>query len=67
MPLFETLDDLNNAPTQLRMLFENEWYKDHINGVQECMIGASCSCALPALRHPCPFPALPCSPALLPP
>ena len=39
VPLFETLDDLNNAPTTCRELFSNDWYKAHINGMQECMIG----------------------------
>lgn len=40
-PLFETLDDLKAAPAQLRTLLENDWYRSHINGVQECMIGYS--------------------------
>ncbi|KAF5835589.1 phosphoenolpyruvate carboxylase [Dunaliella salina] len=41
VPLFETLDDLNNAPATCRELFTNDWYKAHIKGVQECMIGYS--------------------------
>eukprot|EP00955_Chlamydomonas_euryale_P085492 364100-Chlamydomonas_euryale.AAC.70 len=39
VPLFETLDDLTNAPQQMRTLLGNEWYRTHINGLQECMIG----------------------------
>jgi len=42
-PLFETLDDLHNAPGTMRTLLSSEWYKYHITerhgGVQECMIG----------------------------
>jgi len=41
VPLFETLDDLTNAPQQMRTLLGNEWYRTHINGLQECMIGYS--------------------------
>lgn len=42
-PLFETLDDLDNAPSSLRTLLECETYrKNHIIGnVQEVMIGYS--------------------------
>jgi len=41
VPLFETLDDLTNAPSTMRTLLTNEWYHAHIKGVQECMIGYS--------------------------
>ena len=39
VPLFETLDDLTNAPGTIRTLLSNGWYRSHINGLQECMIG----------------------------
>lgn len=43
VPLFETLDDLTNAPATMRTLLGSEWYLQHIitchGGVQECMIG----------------------------
>ena len=39
VPLFETLDDLKRAPATITCLFEDDWYKGHINGLQECMIG----------------------------
>jgi hypothetical protein len=41
VPLFETLDDLHNAPATMRTLFSSEWYLSHIDGMQECMIGYS--------------------------
>ncbi|PNW76791.1 hypothetical protein CHLRE_11g476325v5 [Chlamydomonas reinhardtii] len=41
VPLFETLDDLHNAPGTMTTLLGNDWYRGHINGVQECMIGYS--------------------------
>ena len=41
VPLFETLDDLTNAPDTMRTLFSNAWYAKHIDGAQECMIGYS--------------------------
>ena len=41
VPLFETLDDLHNAPATMRTLFSSEWYLNHIDGMQECMIGYS--------------------------
>eukprot|EP00892_Ulva_mutabilis_P004795 jgi/Ulvmu1/2688/UM014_0144.1 len=41
VPLFETLDDLNNAPSTMEQLFANDWYRSHIGGKQECMIGYS--------------------------
>lgn len=40
-PLFETLDDLDNAPGAMNQLLSNSWYNDFINGHQECMIGYS--------------------------
>ena len=39
VPLFETLEDLKNAPSTMQQLFSNPWYKKLINGKQECMIG----------------------------
>jgi phosphoenolpyruvate carboxylase len=41
VPLFETLDDLVNAQQTMRVLFQNAWYSEHIQGRQECMIGYS--------------------------
>lgn len=41
VPLFETLDDLDNAPNAIRQLLSNEWYHNLIEGHQECMIGYS--------------------------
>ncbi|KAG1677399.1 hypothetical protein FOA52_010779 [Chlamydomonas sp. UWO 241] len=41
VPLFETLDDLNNGPGHLRVLLANEWYHSHIHGRQEVMVGYS--------------------------
>ncbi|GIL79818.1 hypothetical protein Vretifemale_9097 [Volvox reticuliferus] len=41
VPLFETLEDLNNAPDTMTTLFSNDWYRSHINGLHECMIGYS--------------------------
>ena len=40
-PLFERLDDLNDAPRVLRQLFSVSWYREHIAGFQEIMIGYS--------------------------
>jgi len=40
-PLFERLDDLNNAPGVMNTLFSNKWYLNHIKGFQEVMIGYS--------------------------
>lgn len=40
-PLFETLDDLDNSTATMERLLSNEWYRSHINGVQEVMIGYS--------------------------
>jgi len=41
VPLFETLDDLYNAHDQVEALFSNTWYRGHIGGKQEIMIGYS--------------------------
>lgn len=41
VPLFETLDDLEYSESAMEQLLSNPWYADHINGVQECMIGYS--------------------------
>jgi len=41
VPLFETLDDLNGAEQCMERLFENSWYREHIQGHQEVMIGYS--------------------------
>jgi len=40
-PLFETLDDLNNAPERLKTLFSVPAYVGAINGKQEVMVGYS--------------------------
>jgi phosphoenolpyruvate carboxylase len=40
-PLFETLDDLNNAKEVMQRLFAVDWYRGYINGVQHVMIGYS--------------------------
>ncbi|KPU83201.1 phosphoenolpyruvate carboxylase [Psychromonas sp. PRT-SC03] len=40
-PLFETLDDLNNAKNVMQRLFAVDWYRDYINGEQHVMIGYS--------------------------
>ncbi|WJG08804.1 phosphoenolpyruvate carboxylase [Aliiglaciecola sp. LCG003] len=40
-PLFETLDDLNNAPKVMRELFNIDWYRGYIQGTQFVMIGYS--------------------------
>lgn len=40
-PLFETLDDLNNAPAVMKSLFAVDWYRGYINGQQYVMIGYS--------------------------
>lgn len=40
-PLFETLDDLHNSKQAMTDLFSVDWYRNHINGEQECMIGYS--------------------------
>jgi len=40
-PLFETLDDLTNAPSCMSKLLSIEWYKNRINSKQQVMIGYS--------------------------
>jgi len=40
-PLFERLDDLENAADCMSQLFELDWYKRYIDGRQEVMIGYS--------------------------
>jgi len=40
-PLFETLDDLNNANDVMQRLFAVDWYRGYINGEQHVMIGYS--------------------------
>jgi hypothetical protein len=42
VPLFETLDDLNNAPHTMKTLFASEWYLNHINGMQVRGFGEQC-------------------------
>ena len=39
--MFETLDDLDNSTDAMQRLLSNEWYRAHINGEQEVMIGYS--------------------------
>jgi hypothetical protein len=41
VPLFETLDDLDNSAETMEALFTNPWYRGHINAQQEIMIGYS--------------------------
>ncbi|MFC6276028.1 phosphoenolpyruvate carboxylase [Psittacicella hinzii] len=41
VPLFETLDDLENAPAVMRQLFTIPWYNEHIEGKQMVMVGYS--------------------------
>ena len=41
VPLFETLADLEGAQATLEQLLDIPWYRDHIDGVQEVMIGYS--------------------------
>lgn len=40
-PLFETLDDLNNAESVISDLFSMDWYRGQIEGFQMVMIGYS--------------------------
>lgn len=40
-PLFETLDDLDNASSVISDLFEMTWYRGYIKGKQTVMIGYS--------------------------
>ncbi|CAB1120385.1 unnamed protein product [Ectocarpus sp. CCAP 1310/34] len=41
VPLFETLDDLKRSEATLRTLLSLPWYRGHIDGKQEVMIGYS--------------------------
>ena len=41
VPLFETLNDLNNAESVMTNLFSTKYYYEHINGSQEVMLGYS--------------------------
>jgi len=41
VPLFETLEDLQHAGDTLLQLLQVDWYRHHINGHQEIMIGYS--------------------------
>lgn len=41
VPLFETLDDLDNAADCIATLLDIGWYRNHIAGHQEVMIGYS--------------------------
>ncbi|MBJ9983842.1 phosphoenolpyruvate carboxylase [Acinetobacter sp. S40] len=41
VPLFETLKDLDGAATTMNTLFSMPWYKQHIRGKHEVMIGYS--------------------------
>ncbi len=41
VPLFETLDDLENCHKVMEQLFSIPWYRAHINDKQEVMIGYS--------------------------
>lgn len=41
VPLFETLDDLNNSAWTLERLLRNRWYREYIGGNQQVMIGYS--------------------------
>ena len=40
-PLFETLDDLNNADAVMTQLLNIDWYRGLIQGKQMVMIGCS--------------------------
>ncbi len=41
VPLFETIDDLERAGSVMRQLLSMPWYKAHIKGQQEIMVGYS--------------------------
>jgi phosphoenolpyruvate carboxylase len=41
VPLFETIDDLERSGSVMRQLFQMPWYKAHIRGQQEIMVGYS--------------------------
>jgi phosphoenolpyruvate carboxylase len=42
VPLFETLNDLTNAPERLKTLFSVPAYVGAIKGFQEVMVGCKC-------------------------
>ncbi|CAE7393333.1 PPC2 [Symbiodinium pilosum] len=48
-PLFETRDDLINAPKVIDAAFSVPWYKQHIQGKQEVMLGYSFRAAMQEL------------------
>ncbi len=41
VPLFETLDDLDRAPSVMKRLWQLPWYKEYTQGEQTVMIGYS--------------------------
>ncbi|MDH5580549.1 MAG: phosphoenolpyruvate carboxylase [Bdellovibrionales bacterium] len=41
VPLFETIDDLQNSHKTMKRIFSNTWYKNYIAGHQEIMLGYS--------------------------
>ncbi len=41
VPLFETLSDLEQAPTRMKKLWSVEWYRQYCQGHQQVMIGYS--------------------------
>ncbi len=41
VPLFETLDDLDRAPSVMQQLWSNHWYSEYSHGHQTVMIGYS--------------------------
>ncbi len=41
VPLFETVDDLRRSADVMKQLFDLDWYRNHIGGEQEVMIGYS--------------------------
>ena len=41
VPLFETLDDLDRAPSVMQRLWSNHWYSEYSGGHQTVMIGYS--------------------------
>jgi len=41
VPLFETKADLERAPETVQQLLNVDWYLEHINGMQEVMLGYS--------------------------
>lgn len=51
VPLFETLDDLSNAPGTIRTLLSNDWYRSHIKGMQVGRAGLGVTSILQGNRH----------------